>query len=86
VGACWDLVDPIAAHLVGHLWRTHRLEVSTKMDPRITDDHLWIRRTAILGQLQHRADTDEARLFTYCLGRASETDVFLRKAIGWALR
>jgi 3-methyladenine DNA glycosylase AlkD len=35
-------------------------------------------------QLSALADAD--RLFGYCLRRAGDTDFFLRKAIGWALR
>jgi 3-methyladenine DNA glycosylase AlkD len=30
--------------------------------------------------------TDQARLFRYALALAPETDFFIRKAIGWALR
>ena len=47
---------------------------------------MWIRRTAIVSQIKHRADTDEPQLFGYCLRRAHEREFFIRKAIGWALR
>ena len=32
------------------------------------------------------ADTDTARLFAYAERRAADTEFFIRKAIGWALR
>jgi 3-methyladenine DNA glycosylase AlkD len=50
------------------------------------DDDMWIRRTSILSQNRHRADTDTELLFKLCLARAHEKEFFIRKAIGWALR
>ena len=47
---------------------------------------MWLRRAAIIGQIKHKAETDEDRLFDYCLRRAGEKEFFIRKAIGWALR
>ncbi len=47
---------------------------------------VWLARTALIHQLRYRADTDADRLFAYCLRRANDTDFFIRKAIGWALR
>lgn len=40
----------------------------------------------MLDQLGWKAQTDEARLLRYALALAPETDFFIRKAIGWALR
>jgi 3-methyladenine DNA glycosylase AlkD len=56
------------------------------MNAWIDDPNMWIRRVAILSQLRHKAETDEAQLFRYCLGRAHEKEFFIRKAIGWSLR
>ncbi len=85
-GAWWDLTDPIACHLVGGVWLNEREKTSTTMDEWIDHKDLWLRRTAIIGQTRHKAETDEARLFDYCLRRAHEKEFFIRKAIGWALR
>lgn len=85
-GAWWDFVDVIAAHLVGHLYKTNRAEIEPVMDDWIDDQDYWIRRTAILSQLRHKKETDAQRLFSYCLDRAHEKEFFIRKAIGWALR
>ena len=41
---------------------------------------------AIIGQIKHKAATDEDRLFDFCLRRAHEKEFFIRKGIGWALR
>jgi len=81
----WDTVDDIAANLVGKLVATHPTLVK-KMDDWIESDHLWLRRTAILHQLKYKAETDEQRLFAFCLKCAAEEDFFIRKAIGWSLR
>ncbi|MCP4868701.1 MAG: DNA alkylation repair protein [Proteobacteria bacterium] len=86
VGAWWDLVDPIASHLVGGVWLAERASTELLMDRWIEDECLWIRRTALIGQLRHKERTDTARLTRYCLARAHEQEFFIRKAIGWALR
>ncbi len=86
VGAWWDLVDGIATILVGRVFQNEREFVSPLMEKWIDDEDFWIRRTAIIAQLKHREQTDYKQLFDFCLRRASETEFFIRKAIGWALR
>lgn len=85
-GAWWDLVDDVAANLIGPVLLADRAQVGVVLDEWVDDDHLWRRRTAILAQLKHGRDTDEAMLFDFCLRRAHEDEFFIRKAIGWALR
>jgi 3-methyladenine DNA glycosylase AlkD len=85
-GAWWDLVDGVAIHCVGVLVRGYRRELRPIMESWIDDGCMWIRRSALLCQIGHRADTDEQMLFEFCRRRASETEFFIRKAIGWALR
>jgi len=43
-------------------------------------------RTAIVHQLSYKADTDADRLFRYVESRTDDTEFFIRKPIGWALR
>jgi 3-methyladenine DNA glycosylase AlkD len=85
-GAWWDFVDEIAARLVGKVLFDDRERMVPKLDRWIDDENMWIRRTAILSQLKHKAATDQDQLFRYCLSRADEKEFFIRKAIGWALR
>jgi len=85
-GAWWDIVDEVAAHLVGTVLLQHRNEIAPIMDRWIEDDDLWIRRAAIISQLRHKDKTDHTRLFRYARAQAAEKDFFIRKAIGWALR
>jgi len=81
----WDTIDELAQNVVGPLVRRDRTLVAT-MDAWIEDDDLWLARTAILHQNRWKTDTDAERLFRYCARRAGDTEFFIRKAIGWALR
>ncbi len=85
-GAWWDLVDGVAADLIGRVLLDDRDRASVILDRWIDDPDMWLRRTAIIAQLRHKSATDEERLFRYCLSSAGEKEFFIRKAIGWALR
>jgi 3-methyladenine DNA glycosylase AlkD len=85
-GAWWDLVDDIAANLVGTVARTDLDRMRPVLERWLTGDDLWLRRTVIICQLKSREQTDTALLFDACERTAHETDFFIRKAIGWALR
>ncbi|MGF1598681.1 MAG: DNA alkylation repair protein [Acidimicrobiales bacterium] len=81
----WDTVDTLAAHAVGPLVARNPELVAT-MDRWVDGDELWLARTAILHQLQYADRTDADRLFAYAERRAGDTEFFIRKALGWALR
>jgi 3-methyladenine DNA glycosylase AlkD len=85
-GAWWDYVDAIAKDRVGPILRADFDQVSELMRAWAVDDHLWVRRTAILCQLGSRADTDEPLLRWCLVQNLAGRDFFLRKAVGWALR
>jgi 3-methyladenine DNA glycosylase AlkD len=90
-GAWWDVVDEVAAHLVGGVLAGHREAVTPVVRRWATDEEsMWVRRAAILAQLRHRADTDTALLAeaveANLEGSAYGSEFFVRKAIGWALR
>ncbi|MFE1878650.1 DNA alkylation repair protein [Streptomyces diastatochromogenes] len=81
----WDTVDLLAAHVVGALVAADP-GLTADMDAWITDDNLWLARTALLHQLRYKERTDTDRLFAYCLLQSGHPDFFVRKAIGWCLR
>jgi len=56
------------------------------MDKWIDDKNMWVRRTATLHQLNFKERTNGDRVFRYCEKRMHESEYFIRKAIGWALR
>lgn len=85
-GAWWDLVDGVAANLIGKVLLDHRADLTPTIRDWLEDDCMWLRRTAIISQLNHKAATDVELLFECCAARAHETEFFIRKAIGWALR
>jgi 3-methyladenine DNA glycosylase AlkD len=84
----WDTVDGLAG-VVGDILlraKARQPDVQRYMDAGLVHPHLWVRRVAMLHQLGWREQTDQHRLFRYALTLAPETDFFIRKAIGWALR
>ena len=89
-GAWWDFVDAIASRSVGPILRADLDEVAPRMRAWAGDEHMWVRRTAILCQLASKAETDpellthtiDANLDDSRFGR----EFFVRKAVGWALR
>jgi len=85
-GAWWDLVDEIAAHLVGSVVADHRPAATPVLMSWALDGDPWVRRTAVLCQLRHRADTDVDLLRTAIEANVDDRSFWLRKAIGWALR
>jgi 3-methyladenine DNA glycosylase AlkD len=80
----WDSVDSLA-HAVGNLVRVHP-ELAAVMDEWIEAEDVWIARVALIYQLSYKEATDADRLFRYCARRAADSEFFIRKAIGWALR
>ncbi len=84
--AWWDTVDDLAQNVIGPIVLGDRDRLRPVLDRWATGDDLWLARTAILHQNRYRADTDQAQLFRYCTLRAGDTEFFIRKAIGWALR
>ena len=85
-GAWWDLVDETALHLVGTVLLRHRDAVTGRVRGWAEVDDIWLRRTAIICQLQHGADTDIALLRHAVEANVDDPSYWLRKAIGWALR
>lgn len=85
-GAWWDLVDEVATHMIRPLVIGHPDQIWPTVDTWIEDESIWLRRTAIICQVGAKEATDTDRLFGFCRARAHETEFFIRKAIGWALR
>lgn len=81
----WDTVDAIATDIVGMLVLRYPHLVK-QMDAWLGDENFWLQRTALLHQLRYKKQTNEKRLFAYCLRHAEQKEFFIRKAIGWALR
>jgi 3-methyladenine DNA glycosylase AlkD len=85
-GAWWDLVDPIATHQLGDVLRADPSRLSKVMRRWSRDDDMWKRRAAILCQIRFKRDTDLTLLYDCIEPNLGDTQFFIRKAIGWALR
>ncbi|MBM6621263.1 DNA alkylation repair protein [Micrococcaceae bacterium RIT802] len=84
-GAWWDVVDNCYRRF-GMLLRHHRGQLDPLLRAWAVDPNHWKRRTAIIAQLSAKAETDVALLEAAIVPNMAETDFFLRKGIGWALR
>eukprot|EP00439_Symbiodinium_sp_Y106_P011607 s7362_g1.t1 len=88
----WDTVDIFAASSMSPYLlacgggSAPSSDLLQEMDKWAVSSNVWLRRTAILCQLKLKGLTDVKRLQRYILLNASDTDFFVRKAIGWALR
>ncbi|WP_236266009.1 DNA alkylation repair protein [Actinomyces sp. zg328] len=83
-GQWWDLVDE-TSHAVGLVVRAH-LAAAARMRAWAVDPDLWVRRSAIICQLQHKERTDLGLLTDVIEANQEDREFFIRKAIGWALR
>ena len=84
----WETVDGLSG-TIGDIVLNDRLQgVASQniMDTWLGDNDFWVRRSAMIHQLGWRLQTDTDRLSRYALTLASETEFFIRKAIGWAFR
>lgn len=85
-GAWWDFVDETATHMIRELVLNYPEEIWPVVDSWIDHENMWRRRAAIICQIGAKDRTDANRLFAFCEAGAHETEFFIRKAIGWALR
>lgn len=81
----WALVDVLSGDVVGEM--ALRLRIRRTLDRWARDDDLWVRRASLLAELKPLRHGEPFEPFA---GRADamleETEFFIRKAIGWALR
>ncbi|MET0951975.1 MAG: DNA alkylation repair protein [Aeromicrobium sp.] len=84
-GAWWDHVDAICGR-IADLHDLHPAETAEIVRRWSHSDDRWLRRLAIISQLGRRERVDTALLSEVVEANASDTDFFIRKAIGWALR
>jgi 3-methyladenine DNA glycosylase AlkD len=84
-GAWWDLVDDIATHRIGPLLVAYPIEMRKTMLAWSRDRSLWKRRSSIICQMTLKK-TDTELLYACIEPNLSDSDFFIRKAIGRALR
>ncbi|MDO5681579.1 MAG: DNA alkylation repair protein [Propionibacteriaceae bacterium] len=84
-GQWWDLCDE-TAHLVGRVLAAQPVEITPILRDWSREENLWIRRVAIIAQLDRKGETDVDLLAYAIEGSIADRDFFARKGIGWALR
>jgi 3-methyladenine DNA glycosylase AlkD len=84
----WETVDGLAPVIGGILKPAKEGDIYDhhEMDEAISHASMWVRRIAMTHQLGWRMRVDVECLFSYALALADDSDFFIRKAIGWALR
>ncbi len=82
----WDTVDMLATHIVGSVYSRQPEKLIADIENWRRADSLWLRRTTLLFQLKYKQETDEALLFDLIRSQRDDSDFFIQKAIGWALR
>ena len=85
-GAWWDHVDEIASRLVGPALPADPAAVTPVLRTWARASDRWLRRTAVICQLGAKHGTDLALLTEAIEANLDDSDFFLRKGIGWALR
>ena len=82
----WDTVDSIAGGTVGiHFKRFPEVREKYLAKWRASDN-FWLRRTAILFQLNYKDETDFDLLTEIIRENLDSQEFFINKAIGWSLR
>jgi 3-methyladenine DNA glycosylase AlkD len=82
----WALVDGLAGDVMGALLVRHP-EAASELDRWAADDDFWVRRAALLAQIEPlRAGAPFDRFARYADAMLEEKEFFIRKAIGWVLR
>lgn len=82
----WDSVDTIAKYLLGNYLAQFPEEIPNVIKRFSSSNNMWLNRSAILFQLDYKAQTDAELLFSICEKHKVSKEFFIQKAIGWALR
>ncbi|MCL2332661.1 MAG: DNA alkylation repair protein [Actinomycetia bacterium] len=80
----WDTVDNLDT-VIGQIALSYP-EVNKTLLAWSTDDDFWLRRLAIDHQLLRKERTDTELLRRILVNNLGQTEFFINKAIGWALR
>lgn len=82
----WDTVDTISTGVLGvHFKRFPQVREAYLPEWR-KSENFWLRRAAILFQLNYKAETDFDLLCNIIRENLGSKEFFINKAIGWALR
>ncbi len=84
-GAWWDYVDSLSNRLA-ELLMDFPEPMTREMSRWARAEDMWKRRVSIICQLKYKDQTDTKLLFGNIKLNMADSEFFIRKAIGWALR
>ena len=83
----WALVDALAGDVLGALVAREADAIAPVMDRWARDEDIWVRRASLLAELRPiGAGAPLDRFLRRAEPMLTETEFFIRKAIGWVLR
>jgi len=82
----WDTVDSIATNSVGPFFQKFPIVRDEYLPVWRNSTNLWLRRTAILFQLNYKKATNFELLTSIVKENLGSKEFFINKAIGWSLR
>jgi 3-methyladenine DNA glycosylase AlkD len=82
----WDTVDSIAGNTVGMHFKRFPAVRKKHLARWRKSENFWLKRTAILFQLNYKQETDFELLCEIIRENLGSKEFFINKAIGWALR
>ena len=80
----WDSVDSVRKSIEVVVSANPGLK--SEMEKWIASKNIWMVRSALIHQLTLGSKSDAKLLFKFCEIQARETEFFIAKAVGWALR
>ena len=81
----WDTVD-LLSKIIGDVVNRNKELKTLMLDWSKKENNIWLRRVAILHQLSFKENVDKLLLETILTNNLLDSEFFINKAIGWALR
>ena len=81
----WDTVD-LLSKIIGDVVNRNKELKTLMLEWSKKENNIWLRRVAILHQLSFKENVDKLLLETILEDNLCDSEFFINKAIGWALR
>ena len=81
----WDTVD-LLSKIIGDVVNRNKELKTLMLEWSKKENDIWLRRVAILHQLSFKENVDKLLLETILADNLCDSEFFINKAIGWALR
>ncbi len=82
----WDTVDSLASNIVGAYLQKFPEQKESVIDNWRNDADMWLNRSCLIFQLKYNEATDFELMKSLIIQYQGNSEFFIQKAIGWALR